>query len=58
MKVLTVKEVQELLGISASSTYRLLKNPDCPTMKIGGSYRIIENDLLDFLKNNNKKERN
>lgn len=58
MKVLTVKEVQELLGISTSSTYRLLKNPDCPTMKIGGSYRIIEDDLFNFLKQSNKKQRN
>lgn len=58
MKILTVKQVQELLGLSKSSTYRLLKSPDCPTLKIGGSYRIIEDDLFNFLKQNNKKERN
>ena len=58
MKILTVKQVQELLGLSQSSTYRLLKNPNCPTLKIGGSYRIIEDDLFNFLKQNNKKERN
>lgn len=58
MKILTVKQVQELLGLSQSSTYRLLKSPDCPTLKIGGSYRIIEDDLMNFLKQNNKKERN
>ena len=56
MKILNVKQVQELLGLSKSSTYKLLKNPNCPTLKVGGNYKIMEEDLLNFLKQNNKNQ--
>lgn len=57
MKVLTRKEVQKLLNISEYSTYKLLKEPDCPLLNVGGQYRIIEEDLINWLKNKDKKNK-
>ncbi len=50
MKILNRKDVQELLQISESAVYRLLKDPDCPLLNVGGQYRIVEEDLINWLR--------
>lgn len=56
MKILTTKDVQELLNISENAVYRLYKKPGCPHFKVGGTYRIIEDDLIAWLKTKENRE--
>lgn len=54
MKVLNTRGVQELLQISQSEAYRLLREEGCPLLKLGGKkYRIVDEDLINWLR---KKE--
>lgn len=55
MKVLTCKEVQELLNISEKAAYKLLKEPNCPRLKTS-RYRIIDEDLINWLRKREKPE--
>ena len=52
MKVLTTKDVQELLNLSENGVYRLFQKSDCPCFRVGREYRIIEADLIEWLKKN------
>lgn len=55
MRLLNTKQVQEYLGISETSTYKMFKDPACPVLKVGGRYKIFEEDLKNYLIQNNKK---
>ena len=44
--------VQYILGLSRSTTLRLLQNGTIPGKKIGRKWRILKSDLLLFLKTN------
>lgn len=50
MRVLTRKEVQAFLNLSEKQTYKLLREKDCPLLNVGGQYRIIDDDLIKWLK--------
>ncbi|WP_055109055.1 helix-turn-helix domain-containing protein [Paenibacillus ihumii] len=50
MKILTVIEVAELLKLSKCKVYALAKSGEIPTVKIGGSIRVIQEELENFLK--------
>ncbi|NEY21419.1 helix-turn-helix domain-containing protein [Bacillus ginsengihumi] len=50
MKVLTVNDVSELLKLSKCKVYALAKKGEIPTVKIGGSIRVIQEELEYFLK--------
>lgn len=50
-KILTLKEVQEILKLSRSKTYELAKNGVLPVFKIDKSYRVLENDLYTWISN-------
>ncbi|MCM3444504.1 helix-turn-helix domain-containing protein [Metabacillus halosaccharovorans] len=50
MKVLTVNDVSELLKLSKCKVYALAKEGEIPTVKIGGSIRVIQEELENFLK--------
>lgn len=56
MKILNRREVQELLGLSEKATYKLLKETDCPLLKIDSHYRIIEEDLINWLRTRDNKK--
>ncbi|MCI9559274.1 helix-turn-helix domain-containing protein [Candidatus Ventrimonas sp. KK005] len=56
MRVLSRKDVQVLLGISEATTYKLLKEPGCPLLHIDGNYRIIDEDLINWLRKREKPE--
>ena len=55
MKILTVNEVAELLKLSKCKVYALAKNNEIPTIKIGGSIRVILEELENYLKGGDMK---
>ena len=46
--------VEYILGLSRSTTLRLLRNGTIPGKKIGRQWRILKSDLILFLKSNQK----
>lgn len=50
MKILTILEVAELLKLSKCKVYALAKSGDIPTVKVGGSIRVIQEELETCLK--------
>lgn len=44
--------VQYILGLSRSTTLRLLRSEVIPGKKIGRQWRILKSDLLHFLQTN------
>ncbi len=52
--ILTVEDMSKALGISTKTGYKLLRNNNISSMKIGRSYRIAKVHLLSFLKLNGK----
>lgn len=50
MKILTVTEIAELLKLSKCKVYALVKSGEIPTVKIGGSIRVIQEEFESFLK--------
>ncbi|MBU1125710.1 MAG: helix-turn-helix domain-containing protein [Candidatus Omnitrophica bacterium] len=45
-QIMTIKEAANYLGIHAITVYRLIKNTDIPTFKLGGQWRF-KKDILD-----------
>lgn len=54
-KVLTVKEVQEILKISEKTAYKLVNQAlitkEFKVLKIGGTYRISTESFLNWIDN-------
>ena len=48
-KLMTILEVKELLNISRSKAYELVKMKDFPIVRIGKCIRINKNDLFEWL---------
>jgi excisionase family DNA binding protein len=49
MKSYTVPEVCEQLRLSRTTLWRLARAGELPTVKLGGSVRVLESDLLAFV---------
>ena len=49
MKFLTAKDLQEILQISQSSSYELMRRVDFPSINIGKSKRVKEDDFYNWL---------
>ena len=47
--VLTVKEIQEILGIGRNAVYELLKNGTLKSKKIGTKYIIPKRSIQTYL---------
>jgi len=47
--LMTVKELQNYLGIGKDKAYALVKSKSFPAMKIGGRYYIIKTDFVVWL---------
>ena len=47
--VLTIKQMCDALGISTKTGYKLLKNNEIASIKVGKKYRIAKAHLLKFL---------
>ena len=47
MNILDTQGIMDLLHISINSVYKMYKDPDCPTFKVNGEYRIIEEEISE-----------
>ena len=48
-KLLNIKEVQEALGISESTIFRLMKSRKLQGFKVGRTWRFQEKDVNEFI---------
>jgi len=51
VKFLTVAEVAAMMRVSKMTVYRLLHNGDLPAVRVGRSFRVVEGDVNDYLRN-------
>lgn len=51
-KLLTADEIANVLGISRSKAYRLMRLKEIPTVTIGKNVRVSENDLFEYISKN------
>jgi excisionase family DNA binding protein len=49
-RLLKATEVAELLGISKSFVYNLMKRGEIPTVRLGTALRVKQSDLEEFIK--------
>jgi len=54
MELLKVSEVVEFLKLSTNRVYTLIKQGVLPSVRVGGSIRVIREDLEQFLKGGGK----
>jgi len=55
-KLLSVKDVQERLGISESTLFRILKRKELKGFKVGGrEWRFEEADIEDYINQQRQK---
>lgn len=52
VRLLKSEEVAEILHISRSMAYLLMKRGDIPTVRIGTAVRVRPEDLDQYIKNN------
>ena len=50
MRYLSVKEVMEILNISRGTAYKLFNDEYFPSVKIGSSQRVLEEDFKAWLR--------
>lgn len=50
VQVLTVSDITRILGISRQETYALIHSGAIPAFKLGSTWRIIRDDLIARLK--------
>lgn len=48
-ELLGIEEMTEMLGISKRTAYKLIKQNEIPSKKIGRTYKIFKNDVLNYL---------
>lgn len=48
--MMTRAEMADFLGIGDAYSYRLMQQPGFPAVKLGNSYRIFRDELIDWLK--------
>ena len=51
MKLLTSHQVGEILLFSPRKVRKMLADGEIPSVKIGGEYRVIERELMNYLSN-------
>ena len=49
-KMLSVKEVLDLLGVSRTTLYNLTKKGEIPSYQIGGSVKYKQSEIDDYIK--------
>jgi excisionase family DNA binding protein len=50
MKFLTAAEAAELLKIKMDTLYSLVEKDELPGAKVGGQWRFLEEDIVDWFK--------
>ena len=51
-KLLTAKQVEEILNIGRSTTYQLIQSGELPSVRIGRAVRVRIKDLERFISKN------
>ena len=51
-KLFTIKEVAKMFRMNVLTIYEYVREGKLPAVKIGRSYRILESDLNQFIKEN------
>lgn len=46
--LLSLKELQEMLGIGKSLAYKMIKNGEIKAVKIGREYKFAKSDILAY----------
>ena len=54
--ILTIKDIQENLGIGKNKVYKLIKLKGFPKIKIGHRYYIPESAYNQWIKNNTRSK--
>ena len=49
MELLSVKDLRKVLGISRNKAYELLNDPDFPSFKLHGQWRVKPDHLSEWL---------
>jgi excisionase family DNA binding protein len=49
-KFLTVAEVAAMMRVSKMTVYRLVHNGDLPAVRVGRSFRVVEEDVNEYLR--------
>ena len=49
-KFLTVAEVAAMMRVSKMTVYRLVHNGDLPAVRVGRSFRVLEDDVDEYLR--------
>ncbi len=51
MKLLTTEQVGELLSFSPKTIRKMINSGEIPSVKIGGEFRVIEQELFNYINN-------
>ena len=51
-RLLTAKEVANILGVSRSKAYHMMRQREIPTITIGKNVRISNEDLEEYIRKN------
>lgn len=49
-KFLTVAEVAAMMRVSKMTVYRLVHNGELPAVRVGRSFRVLEQDVDEYLR--------
>ena len=49
-KFLTVAEVAAMMRVSKMTVYRLVHNGELPAVRVGRSFRVVEEDVNEYLR--------
>jgi len=56
-EVMTISQVAEYLKISEITTYKLVQEGKIPAFKVGRHWRVMKEDLRDFIEKQKRGER-
>ena len=50
------EELQEFLGVSRTTLWKLRKDSSLPYAKVGREYRYLKSEIIEWLKNSGSKQ--
>ncbi|MFZ5944001.1 MAG: helix-turn-helix domain-containing protein [Bacillota bacterium] len=56
-KIMTISQVAEYLQISEVTTYKLVQEGKIPAFKVGRHWRVVKDDLNEFIEKQKRGER-
>lgn len=56
-RLLSVKDLREVLGLSERTIFRLIKSGDLQGFRVGREWRFEESDIQDFIQRQRQKTR-